>query len=62
MFQVNERVYIPEAGVNGIIIRHMAYGAVVKYTLGGIEFEEMLPEEDYELLSAGLLYGLSIDE
>lgn len=42
------RVYSPSA--IGTIIRQMAYGAVVKYTWGGTDFEEMLGDEDYEVL------------
>lgn len=42
------RVYDPP--VAGTVIKEMAYGAIVKYTWGGIDFEEMLSDEDYEVL------------
>lgn len=42
------RVYDPS--VIGTVIKEMAYGAIIQYTWGGIDFEEMLGDEDYEVL------------
>lgn len=42
------RIFKPVA--IGQIIHQMAYGAVVKYTWAGMDFEELLSEEDYEVL------------
>jgi hypothetical protein len=43
-------VWIPGERVYGEIVSVMAYGAVVKYVKGGLEFNELLSEEDYEYL------------
>lgn len=50
---MNELVYIPDPGVIGELVNLMAYGAIVKYKFGGIEFQEMLAEEDYIILFNG---------
>ena len=42
------RIYKPFA--IGTIISEMAYGAIVKYTWAGLDFEELLGNEDYEVL------------
>jgi hypothetical protein len=47
---VSEQVYIPAEGVMGEIVSLMAYGAVVRYFAGGIEFFEMLADEDFVVL------------
>lgn len=44
---MTERVYIPDVDEYGELISLMAYGAIVRYHTGGIEFYEMLAEEDY---------------
>lgn len=43
-------VWIPAEQVMGRIESQMAYGAIVFYNKGGIEFYEMLAEDDYEFL------------
>lgn len=43
-------VWIPSEGVIGEVVLQMAYGAIVNYSVGGIEFREMLTDEDYEAL------------
>jgi hypothetical protein len=42
------RIYSPS--VIGQIVSLMAYGAIVIYSYGGIEYHEMLSNEDYEVL------------
>ena len=46
-------VWIPSEGVVGRVISQMAYGAIVNYSVRGIEFREMMPDEDYEPLYIG---------
>jgi hypothetical protein len=43
-------VWISDPGVVGRVVSQMLYGAVVEYNFGGIEFNEMLADEDYEEL------------
>lgn len=43
-------VWIPSEQRVGTIIREMAYGSIVFYTKGGIEYHELLSEDDYEVL------------
>lgn len=47
---MSQEVFIPSEGVVGEIVSLMAYGAIVRYFTGGIEFYEMLAEEDYVLM------------
>lgn len=47
---MNQPVFIPAEGVKGEIVSLMAYGAVVRYFAGGIEFYEMLADEDFVTL------------
>lgn len=46
-------VWIPSEHVVGMVESQMMYGAIIRYNKGGIEFHEMLAEDDYEPL-----YGL----
>ena len=46
-------VWIPDPGVVGRVVSQMLYGAVVQYSFGGIEFNEMLVDEDYEEMNLG---------
>lgn len=48
--RVNQRVWIRAEQVYGEVISEMTYGAVVRYVDRGIEFIEMLDEEDYEVV------------
>lgn len=43
-------VLVYEPYVIAEIVSLMTYGAIVRYYHGGIEFEEMLGDEDYEVL------------
>lgn len=43
-------VWIPSEQRVGLVERHMLYGAIVAYHKGGIEYHEMLTDEDYEVL------------
>lgn len=43
-------VWIPAEGCVGAVESLMMYGAIVRYTKGGIEYHEMLAVEDYEAL------------
>ncbi len=47
---MNTRVYIQEENIVGEIITEMAYGAKVRYLLGGIQYEVWMSEDDYEVL------------
>lgn len=44
------RVRILPEGINAEVIQEMTYGVVVRYFDGGIEFQEMLDLEDYEVI------------
>lgn len=44
------RVYIPSQNVIGEIMKEMAYGAYIKYIVGGIEYEELMDKDDYDIL------------
>lgn len=44
------RVYITEHNITGEIISEMAYGAYVKYILGGNEFNVLIDKDDYVVL------------
>ena len=46
-------VWIPDPGVVGRVLSQMLYGAVVQYNFGGLEFNEMLVDEDYEEMNLG---------
>jgi hypothetical protein len=41
-------VYIRDKNVIGEVVKEMAYGAIIKYIMGGIEFEELMDKDDYE--------------
>lgn len=43
-------VFILDEGIEAEVVSLMAYGAIVRYSVGGIEFNEMLTDEDYELM------------
>ena len=43
-------VYIPSENIKGEMIKEMAHGAIIKYIKGGIEYEELMDREDYEIL------------
>jgi hypothetical protein len=47
---VTKIVLVHDPRVPATVIKEMAYGAVVRYNWGGIDFEEMLGDEDYEVL------------
>jgi hypothetical protein len=44
------QVYLPDKNIVGEIVQEMAYGAVVKYIWGGIQFEELMDRDDYDIL------------
>lgn len=41
-------VYIPAENRVGRVESQMAYGAIIRYDKGGIEYHELMSEEDYE--------------
>jgi hypothetical protein len=41
-------VYLPDKNVMGEIVKQMAYGAIIRYVVGGIEFEELMDNEDFQ--------------
>lgn len=43
-------VFILDEGIEAEVLSLMAYGAIVRYSLGGIEFNEMLADEDYLIM------------
>lgn len=45
---MSQEVYIYNEGVIGEIVSLMAYGAIVRYAVGGIEHFELMSNEDYE--------------
>lgn len=45
---MSQEVYIRDVGVRGEIMSQMAYGAIVRYAIGGIEHYELMSDEDYE--------------
>jgi hypothetical protein len=47
---VSVYVWISDPGVVGRVLSQMLYGAVVQYNFGGIEFNEMLADDDYEVM------------
>lgn len=48
---MTKRVFILSEGVEGEVVTLMTYGAIVNYSVGGIEFFEMLGEDDYVALT-----------
>lgn len=47
---MNTRVYLRDENIVGEIVTQMAYGAKVRYLLGGIQYEVYMHEDDYEVL------------
>lgn len=47
---IDNLVWIPSEQVIGTVEMQMTYGAIVNYSAGGIEFRELLADEDYEAL------------
>lgn len=47
---MNQRVWIHADETYGEIIKEMTYGAYVRYSVAGIEFFEMMDEEDFVVL------------
>lgn len=43
-------VFIPAEETTGRVESQMAYGAIVHYNKGGIEYHELMTDEDYEIL------------
>lgn len=43
----NEKIYIPDEDAYGRIITRGAFASLVKYSLGGIEYEIMMLNEDF---------------
>lgn len=43
----NEKVYIIDEDVYGYIVRRGAYGSLIRYNIGGIEYEVMMLNEDF---------------
>lgn len=43
----DNEVYILDEGVRGTIVTLLAYGAIVKYNIGGIEYKVFMTDEDY---------------
>lgn len=44
---MSQRVFVIDENVVGEVINLLAYGAYVKYTVGGIEYKVYLSDEDY---------------
>lgn len=42
--------YIYDERCLGVVEKQMVYGAIIRYSKGGIEFNEMLASEDYEVV------------
>lgn len=43
-------VYIPSENTMGEIVSQQLHGALIKYNLGGFEYQEYLTADDYEIL------------
>lgn len=43
----NDKIYIPDEDVYGVIINLGAYASLVNYSLGGIEYEVLMLNEDF---------------
>lgn len=43
----NEYIYIQDEDVYGYIVNRGAYASLVRYNLGGIEYEVMMLNEDF---------------
>lgn len=48
--QVSWLAYIRDEGVIAEVVNLMAYGAIIKYEMGGIEYTEMICNEDFDLV------------
>lgn len=47
---MNRMVYIPSENVMGEIVTEQLHGAIVRYYLGGFEYQEFMTADDYEVL------------
>jgi hypothetical protein len=47
---VSQQVYIYDEQVLGEVVSQMAYGSIIRYSIGGIEYYELLSNEDFEVL------------
>lgn len=48
---VSQQVYVLHESVIGEVMSQMAYGAIVRYAIGGIEHYELMSNEDFEVLN-----------
>lgn len=51
---MGDMVYIKDENIMGEVVSLMAYGAMVRYTIGGIVHEVFMSDEDYELFLTDL--------
>lgn len=47
---VSQQVFVLHEGVIGEVMSQMAYGAIVRYAVGGIEHYELMGNDDFEAL------------
>lgn len=47
---INDRVYIPDEDVYGVIVNLGAFASMVRYNVGGIEYEVLMLNEDFTIL------------
>jgi hypothetical protein len=45
---MGNQVYIPDKNIMGEVVKEMTYGAIIRYIVGGIEFEELMDKDDYQ--------------
>lgn len=47
---MNDSVYIPSEDEEGVIVKLMAHGALIRYFKFGHEFVELFDSDDYDIL------------
>lgn len=47
------KVYVPEMGVGGEVVKMLAYGSIIRYSIDGIESEEMFDNDEIIFLNEG---------
>lgn len=53
MTQENEIVWLPEEQVFAFLIKRGAFVSTVQFTRGGIEYEVMVENDEYEYINEG---------
>ena len=46
----NRRIYIPDEDEYGIVLSYGTFASLVKYSLGGVDYQVMLLNEDFIVL------------